>query len=142
MLLQSTLLYSTLYNFSVFLFFFFAVLKAIKITKSFTKLKKTLDGGPKIKAVELQLNSDMAFHTIFLYFVLFPAFLYLLLSGRQSSCVWIIFVHKRRGLQFKVDFNRQIFEKILFHSQSFCPKTTVRKSPKMSNLGFEQWPHF
>ena len=55
-------------------------------------------------------------------------------------CV-LIFIHKRQNLQFKVDSERQIFEKlfmaVFIYSQSFCQKSAERKSPKKySNPGF------
>ena len=59
------------------------------------------------------------------------------------------FMHERYNLQFKVDFERQIFEKlfmaILFTLRDICQKSAERKSPKkcfhifvmISDLGFE-----
>ena len=64
------------------------------------------------------------------------------------------FIYKRRGLQFKVDSERQIFffwdtfhGNFIFNSQSFCQKSAERKSPNkyfsyfvlMSGLGLEPW---
>ena len=62
-------------------------------------------------------------------------------------------MHEWRNLQFEVDSERQIFEKlymeILFTLKSFCQKSADRKSPKkyfhifvlMSDLGFELGPY-
>ena len=71
------------------------------------------------------------------------------LASHTTYVMCVNFIHKRRDLQFKVDSERQIFEK-LFHvnfinPQSFCQKSAERKSPKkyfhifvlMSDLGFE-----
>ena len=71
------------------------------------------------------------------------------LASHTTYVVCINFIHKWRDLQFKFDFERQIFEKILhgdfidFHS--FRQKSAERKSLKkylhifvlMSDLGFE-----
>ena len=63
----------------------------------------------------------------------------------------LILIHKWRDLQFKVDSERQIFEKlfmaILINSQSFSQKSVEAKSAKkyflyfvsMSGLGLEPW---
>ena len=48
--------------------------------------------------------------------------------------VCVNFIHEWRDLQFKVDFNREVFEKlfttILFILRVFCQKSAERKSPK------------
>ena len=77
--------------------------------------------------------------------------LYNVLVSHTTYVVCVNFIHEWRDLQFKVDSERQIFEK-LFHgnfiySQSFCQKSAERKSPKkyflyfilMSGLGLEPW---
>ena len=56
------------------------------------------------------------------------------LASQPTHVVFVNFVREWRDLQFNVDFERQIFEK-LFHgrfiySQSFCQKSAERKSPK------------
>ena len=56
------------------------------------------------------------------------------LSSHTTHVVCVNFIHESRDLQFNVDSERQIFEK-LFHgrfiySQSFCQKSADRKSPK------------
>ena len=75
------------------------------------------------------------------------------LVSHTTYVVCVNFIHKLRDLQFKVDFERQVFvfEKlfmaILVYSQSFCQKSAERKSPKkyfsyfvlMSGLGLEPW---
>ena len=73
------------------------------------------------------------------------------LVSHTTCVVCVNSIHKWRDLQFKVDSERQLFEKlfraILFYSQSFCQKSAERKSPKkyfsyfilMSGLGLEPW---
>ena len=73
------------------------------------------------------------------------------LASHTTHVVCVNFIRERWDLQFNVDSERQIFEK-LFHgsfiySQSFCQKSAERKSPKkyflyfvlMSGLGLEPW---
>ena len=71
--------------------------------------------------------------------------------SHTTYVVCVNFIHKWRDLQFKFDSERQIFWET-FHGnfiyfQSFCQKSTERKSPKkyflyfvsMSGLGLEIW---
>ena len=72
------------------------------------------------------------------------------LASHTTHVVCVNFIREWRDIQFNVDSERQIFEK-LFHgnfiySQSFCQKSAVRKSPKkyfsyfiflMTDLGYE-----
>ena len=62
------------------------------------------------------------------------------LVSHTTYVVCVNFIHKRRDLQFKVDFEQQIFEKlfmaIFIYSQSFCQKSAERKSPKKYFLYF------
>ena len=73
------------------------------------------------------------------------------LASHSTHVVCVNFMREWRDLQFNVDSERQIFEK-LFHgnfiySQSFCQKSAARKSAKkyfsysvlMSGLGLESW---
>ena len=91
-----------------------------------------------------------------------PCYTYII--GHYNPSVWIIdivshttyvvcviFIHKWRELQFKVDSKRQIFWKIFhinfFYTQKFWQKSGDRKSPKkyfsyfvlMFGLGLEPW---
>ena len=71
------------------------------------------------------------------------------LVSHTTYVVCVNFIDKWRDLQFKVDSERQIFEKlfmaVLIHTQNFCQKSAERKSPKkyilyfvlMSGLGLE-----
>ena len=72
------------------------------------------------------------------------------LACHITYVVCVNFIHECRDLQFKVDFEQWILEKlfmaILFYSQSFCQKSAERQQPKkyffhifvlMSGLGFE-----
>ena len=56
------------------------------------------------------------------------------LVSHTTHVVCVNFKHKWRDLQFKIDSERQIFEKLLhgsfIYSQSFCKKSAERKSPK------------
>ena len=68
------------------------------------------------------------------------------LTSHTTHVVYVNFIHEQRDLQFNVDSERQIFEK-LFHgsfiySQSFCQKSAERKSLKkyFSYLIFDDWP--
>ena len=72
------------------------------------------------------------------------------LASHITYVVCVNFIHEWRELQFKVDSERQIFEKffiaILF-TQSFCQKSAEKKSLKqrfhifvlMFGLGLEPW---
>ena len=73
------------------------------------------------------------------------------LVSHTTYVMCVNFIHKWRDLQFKVDSERQIFEK-LFHGNfiyphSFCQKSVERKSPKkcftnfalMTGPGLEPW---
>ena len=73
------------------------------------------------------------------------------LVSHTTYVVCVNFIYKWRDLQFKVDFERQIFLRnfswqFLF-TQSFCQKSAERKSPQkyfsyfvlMSGLEFEPW---
>ena len=58
----------------------------------------------------------------------------------HSCCVCLNFIREWRDLQFKVDYERQIFEK-LFHNNfiyflGFCQKSAERKSQKQYLLIF------
>ena len=69
------------------------------------------------------------------------------LASHTTYVVCVNFIHNWWDLQFKVDSERQIFEKLFtaisFNSQSFCQISAERKSPKryfsyfilMSDLG-------
>ena len=68
------------------------------------------------------------------------------LFSHTTHIMCVNFIREWRDLQFNVDSERQIFEK-LFHgrfiySQSFCQKSAERKSPKkyFSYLIFDDWP--
>ena len=69
------------------------------------------------------------------------------LAYHTTYIVCVNFIHEWRNLQFKVYFERQIFEKLLM--AIFCQKSAERKSPQkylyifvlMSNLGFELEPY-
>ena len=74
------------------------------------------------------------------------------LVSHTTYVVCVIFcIRKRRVVQFKVDSERQIFEKLLMaiviYSQNYCQKSAERKSPKkyflyfvlISGLGLEPW---
>ena len=56
------------------------------------------------------------------------------LVSHTTYVVCVNFVHEWRDLQFKVDSERQIFDKVFIaiyiYSQSFCQKSAERKSPK------------
>ena len=65
--------------------------------------------------------------------------------SHTTHVVCVNFIREWLDLQFNIDSERQIFEK-LFHgrfiySQSFCQKSTERKSPKkyFSYLIFDDW---
>ena len=73
------------------------------------------------------------------------------LVSHTTHVMCVNFMREWRNIQFNVDSERQILEK-LFHgnfiySQSFCQKSAERKSPKkyfsylvlMSGLGLELW---
>ena len=72
------------------------------------------------------------------------------LVSHTAYVVCVNFVHKWRDLQFKVDSERQIFWEtfslqVFIYSQSVCPKSAKKKSPKkyfsyfviMSGLGLD-----
>ena len=68
------------------------------------------------------------------------------LASHITHVVCVNFIREWRDLQFNVDSEQQIFEK-LFHgrfvySQSFCHKSAERKSPKkyFSYFIFDDWP--
>ena len=68
------------------------------------------------------------------------------LASHTTHVVCVNFKHEWRDLQFNVDSERKIFEK-LFHgrfiySQSFCQKSAERKSLKkyFSYFNFDDWP--
>ena len=56
------------------------------------------------------------------------------LASRNTYVVCVKFIHEWLDLQFKIDSERQIIEKLfhgrLIYSQSFCQESVERKSPK------------
>ena len=65
------------------------------------------------------------------------------LAFHSTHVVCVNFIREWRNLQFNVDSERQIFEK-LFHGrfiylQSFCQKSAERKSPKKYFFIFHFW---
>ena len=53
-------------------------------------------------------------------------------ASHATYVVWVNFIHERQDLQFEVDSERQIFEKLchgnVIYYQSFCQKSAERKS--------------
>ena len=69
------------------------------------------------------------------------------LASHTTFVVCVNFIREWRDLQFNVDSERQIFEKLFrgrfIYSQSFCQKSAAeRKSPKkyFSYFVFDNWP--
>ena len=73
-------------------------------------------------------------HTYLHNWPLQPFRQYFGLDSHTTHVVCVNFVRDWRDLQFNVDSERQIFEKLfngnLFYSQSFCQKSAQRKLPK------------
>ena len=79
-------------------------------------------------------------------FIFFLQKYHLMQKSTFSVIVQYFFSH-RRELQFNVDSERQILEKLfhgsfLFYSQSFCQKSAERKLTKkyFSYFIFDDWP--
>ena len=112
------------------------IINPLRLNKKFYRFKNNSECGNNIYESPTRLSSERQFviHAYVYNWPLQPFSQDYGLASHTTHFVCVNFIREKRDLQYNVDSEQQIFEKIFhcrfIYSQSFCQKSAERKSPK------------